>query len=48
MIEMQNSTNILIMDKTMTDILSTTDASLHLDEDMFFNDGHRLKIIVYR
>lgn len=46
MIKMPNLTEISFTDGTMTEILSTTNAPL--DEDMFFNDGHKLKIIVYR
>lgn len=51
---MPNLTNIMITEskiKTMTEFLTTTIPSelLALDDaDMVFNDGHRLKIIVYR
>lgn len=54
MIIMPNLTNIMITEskiKTMTELFTTTISSELLaleDPDMVFNDGHRLKIIVYR
>lgn len=52
MITMPNFTNTMIFDneiETMTEIFESTTESLPLeDQDMVFNDGHRLKIIVYR
>lgn len=47
---MQNLSMKSITDATMTEIYATTSVpeQLQLDEDMLFNDGHRLKIIVYR
>jgi hypothetical protein len=48
MLKMQNLSLQLITDATMTDIFATTSVPEQLDPDMLFNDGHRLKIIVYR
>lgn len=48
MLKMQNLSMKSITDATMTEIYATTDVPEQLDEDMLFNDGHRLKIIVYR
>lgn len=52
MIKMPNFTNTMMFDndiETMTEIFdSTTESVPPEDQDMVFNDGHRLKIIVYR
>lgn len=45
---MQNLSLDVIKDATMTEVYTTTLIPEQLDKDMIFNDGHRLKIIVYR